>query len=418
VVPARAAGRRGGAGAKLHGVRQEEARAVAAAPRHRAVATAGFVLLALNLRMAITSVPPILPDLGLSSAGESLLTTLPVLLFGGAAAAGPALRARLGEERGLFAALALTVAGILARGLWLDAALFPATIVACAGIAVLNVLLPSFVRGRFAERVGPMTAAYTTALTAGATLAAGLTVPIRSAAGGSNAVALGIWAAPAAVALLAWVPQLRSPERHIPGPRGERRAVSLWRSPLAWQVTLFMGLQSLAYYAPLSWLPTIYREQGLSAATAGALLSVFNAVGIAANLATPVIAHRMRDQRAAITGAVALTAVGVVGLLVAPADLALLWAVVLGLGQGAALSLALLLIVMRAPDHDTSARLSSMAQGIGYLLAAAGPLGMGLLHGLTGGWTVPLLGLLVLCAFELAAGLGAGRARVVAGAPA
>jgi MFS transporter, CP family, cyanate transporter len=402
-------------------VRQEEARVAAAAPaapRQAVVATAGFVLLALNLRTAITSVPPILPDLALSSAGESLLTTLPVLLFGGAAAAGPALRARLGEERGLFAALALTVAGIVARGLWPDAALFPATIAACAGIAVLNVLLPSFVRGRFAGRVGPMTAVYTTALTAGATLAAGLTVPIRDAAGGSNGVALGIWAVPAAVALLAWIPQLRSPDRHVPGPRGGPAPRSLWRSPLAWQVTLFMGLQSLAYYAPLSWLPTIYREQGLSPATAGALLSVFNAVGIAGNLVTPVIAHRMRDQRWAIAGTVSLTVLGITGLLVAPADLALLWAVVLGLGQGAALSLALLLMILRAPDHDTAARLSSMAQGVGYLVAAAGPLGMGLLHALTGGWTVPLLGMLALCAFELAAGLGAGRARVVGGVPA
>jgi CP family cyanate transporter-like MFS transporter len=178
-------------------------------------------------------------------------------------------------------------------------------------------------------------------------------------------------------------------------------------------VTLFMGLQSLAYYAPLSWLPTIYREQGLSPATAGALLSVFNAVGIAANLVTPVIAHRMRDQRWAIAGTVSLTVLGIVGLLVAPADLALLWAVVLGLGQGSALSLALLLMILRAPDHDTAARLSSMAQGVGYLLAAAGPLGMGLLHALTGGWTVPLLAMLGLCTLELAAGLGAGRARVV-----
>ena len=211
---------------------------------------------------------------------------------------------------------------------------------------------------------------------------------------------------------------LATARRHVPGPRGGPPGPSLWRSPLAWQVTLFMGLQSLAYYAPLSWLPTIFRDQGVSAGTAGALLSVFNAVGIAATLATPVIAQRMRDQRAAIATTVSLTVLGVVGLLVAPDALGLVWAVVLGVGQGAALSLALLLIVMRAPDHDTSARLSSMAQGVGYLVAAAGPLGMGLLHALTGGWTVPLLGLLALCALELAAGLGAGRDRVVEGAPA
>lgn len=387
---------------------------VAFGPTQAAMAVGAIVLVSLNLRMAVTSVPPILPDLGLSGAGESLLATLPVLLFGAAAAAGPALRARLGEEHGMFVALAVLLSGVLVRAVWPEALLFPGTVIACAGIAVLNVLVPSIVRRRFPERVGPMMGLYTMSLIGGATLAAGLTVPVRDATGGSNGVALGVWAIPLVFAMLAWVPLLQGADRNA-GRFGET-TVSVWRSPLAWQVTLFMGFQSLTYFGPLSWLPTIYREEGLSSAAAGGLLSVFNALGLVSSLAAPILAQRMRDQRGAVAASVALTASGILGLLIAPGSGALLWAVLLGLGQGAALSLAMLMIVMRAPDDDTAARLSSMAQGVGYLVAALGPVGMGLLHGLSGGWTVPLLALLAVAVAELAIGLAAARNRVVTAA--
>lgn len=388
---------------------------VAVRSRHIVPVAAAVVLVALNLRTAVTSVPPILTDLGLSPTGESLLATLPVALFGVAAAAAPGVRRRLGEEYGVFAALALLFAGVLVRGLWPQAALFPGTVAACVGIAVLNVLLPSFVRGRFPDRIGTMMGLHTIALISGATLAAGLTVPVRDAAGGLNGVALGVWAIPVALALLAWMPLLREPDGRAIGAVGGLGPV--WRSPLAWQVTLFMGLQSLTYFAPLSWMATIYREEGLSAASAGALLSIFNALGLLTSISVPVVAARMRDQRGAVAATVALTALGVTGLLIAPGSGALLWTVSLGLGQGAALGLALLMIVLRAGDYDTTARLSSMAQGVGYLLAAAGLLGIGLLQVLSGGWTVPLLALLGLTALELAVGLGAGRARVVTEIP-
>jgi CP family cyanate transporter-like MFS transporter len=373
-------------------------------------------LVALNLRMAVTSVPPILPDLGLSAAGESVLTTLPVVLFGAGALAAPAVRRRLGEEHALFAALVLLLAGLALRALWPGPALFAGTTLACAGIAVLNVLLPSFLRRRFPERIGTMMGLYTAALIMGATLAAGLSVPVRDAAGGSNGVALGVWAVPLACALVAWAPLLRATGG--PAPEEAPAAISLWRSPLAWQVTLFMGLQSLTYFAPLSWLPTIWRDEGLGAATAGGLLSIFNALGIVTSFVAPVVAARMRDQRAAVAAMVAPTALGVLGLLIAPRSGAVLWAVLLGLGQGGALSLALLMIVLRAPDDHTAARLSGMAQSVGYALAATGPLGIGLLHALSGGWTVPLLALLGIVAVELAVGLAAARPRVVTASPA
>ena len=384
---------------------------LAARTAHVALVGAAVVLVALNLRTAVTSVPPILSDLGLSPTRESLLATLPVALFGLGAGAAPVLRRRLGEERAIFCALVLLLSGVIVRGLWPGAGLFPATVCACTGIAVINVLLPSFVRRRFPERVGTMMGLHTMALIAGASFAAGLTVPLREAVGGSNGVALGVWALPVALAVLAWMPLVRERADQRPGSQGE--APSLWRSALAWQVTLFMGLQSLTYFAPLSWLPTIYREQGIDEAAAGGLLSVFNALGIVTSLAAPVLAARMRDQRGAVTATVALTVTGLVGLLLAPGSGALAWAVLLGLGQGAALSLALLMIVLRAGDDETAARLSGMAQGVGYTLAAVGPLGVGLLRAVSGGWTVPLLALLAIVAIELLVGLLAGRDRLV-----
>jgi MFS transporter, CP family, cyanate transporter len=174
-----------------------------------------------------------------------------------------------------------------------------------------------------------------------------------------------------------------------------------------------MGLQSLLYYAMLSWLPAIHRDQGIDPTSAGVLLSAMNLVSIAGTFLAPVIAGRMSDQRAAVAGAVVLTMIGQAGVLLAPASTALVWVLVMGIGQGAALALALLMIVVRAGDDETAARLSSMAQGFGYLLAAAGPLLLGVLHDATGGWTVPLVVLIALCGVELVVGLAAGRARTV-----
>jgi MFS transporter, CP family, cyanate transporter len=378
-----------------------------------ALAVTGVVLVALNMRTAVAEIPPVLPDLGLSSAGQSVLAAVPVICFGLAALGAPSLRAWLGEERGLLVALVLLLAGILVRAAWPESAgLFGGTVLAGCSIAVMNVLVPSLVRRRCPGHVGLMMGVYTTALVGGGSVAAATTVPLRDAAGGSLHVALGIWAIPVVIGIVAWLPQRgHGAPPAVPGARDAIRALA--RSPVAWYVTAFMGLQSLLYFAPLSWLPAIHRDQGIDPATAGVLLSTMNLISIPTTFIAPVLAHKMRDQRQAVAGCVALTAIGLAGVMLAPSSTALVWVVIMGLGQGGALSLALLMIVLRAGDDNTAARLSSMAQGFGYLLAATGPLLMGLLHAATGDWTVPLLALLALCAVELAAGLAAGRAREV-----
>jgi MFS transporter, CP family, cyanate transporter len=376
-----------------------------------AISAVGVVLIAFTARQAVAGVPPILVDLGLASTVASVLVAIPVLCFSLGAPAGPALRARLGEERALFLVVALLLFGLVLRALWPEWALFPGTILAGLSIAVINVLLPSLVKRRFPTRIGSMMAAYTMAMAIGASLAAGLTALVLRAADGSIEAALGVWAIPAALALLVWLPQLRLTSRTGSATAG--RGVKVWRQPLAWHVLFYMGMQSLLYYGPLSWLPAIYRDRGVDAAEAGLLLLVFNGLGIVGNLVAPLIAARLPDQRPAVATAIVLTTIGLLGVLLAPTSTALFWAVVLGIAQGSSLSLALLVIVLRSSDGDVAAALSGMAQSGGYLLASTGPLVMGLLYSATGGWTVPLLFLLGVAALIWIPGMTAARSRVI-----
>ena len=187
----------------------------------------------------------------------------------------------------------------------------------------------------------------------------------------------------------------------------------MYRHTLAWQVTAFMGLQSLLYYAGVSWLPELFRDRGDGAAAAGTLLAVLGLGNLLTSLSTPVLAHRMRDQRVLVVPVVLVTAGGLAGALWAPLGSAVFWMLVLGAAQGAALGLAIFFTMARAPDPATAASLSSLAQSVGYLLSAAGPLAVGFLRAATGGWTVPVAMLLIICGVELAVGLFAGRPKVL-----
>jgi MFS transporter, CP family, cyanate transporter len=357
-------------------------------------------------------VPPVLPDLPLGDAAKWLLVTVPAICFSLAAFAGPSLRARLGEERGLFVLVATLFVGTALRPFWGAWSLFAGTIVCGLAVAVMNVMMPSLLRRRFPRHLGEMTAAYTVALSFGSGLAAGLTIPISRAFGGSIRWALAVWAVPAAIALLVWLSQLRwaRPVRQ-PGVI----AIGLLRERLTWQITLYFGLQSMVWYTLLSWLPAIYRDRGTDPATAGALLGVLTAVGIVGNIAAPLAAMRLGDQRWVVLGASLLTTVALVGILTAPPQTALVWVILLGIGTSGSFSLALLLMASRNRDPIFAARLSSIAQGFGYVIAACGPLLAGFLHAATRGWVVPLLVTLGISAVQLVAGLGAARSRPAVG---
>jgi CP family cyanate transporter-like MFS transporter len=372
------------------------------------------VLAGLNLRIAVASVPPVIDeiedDLGLSSAASGLLTSLPVLCFGVVAAAAPGLTRRLGAERTLLAALVPVTLGVALRADASVAALFAGTIVAGAGIAVANVVVPAVVKARFEAWIGVLMGVYVAALGAGAALAAGLTAPLTNALDGQWNAALALWALPAALALVVIAPGVLRARATFGNEPGSTR--ELLRDRLAWQVTFFFGTQSLLFYAGLAWLPSILRDEGYSAESAGTALALYALLGIPPSLVVPVLAARMRDQRLLVAIATAFEVAAILGLLLAT-DFAFLWVACFAVGQGAAFSLALTLMVLRAPDADRAASLSALAQSVGYTIAAAGPFLLGALHDATGGWDAPLATMVALTAALLAAGLGAGKPGVV-----
>lgn len=382
----------------------------------RALLVVGVAALGFNLRGAITTLPPLFPELAgrlhLSAAALSVLAAAPVICFGLVSASGAWLARRLGEERVLLVAIIMLTAGLLLRAVAADPLLFPGTVLAMASIAMMNVLLPSLVKRRWPQRAGFLVGLYVTMLSAGAITGSLVSVPLWNATGGSVPASLGWVALPAVLGIALWLPQSghRTVQARSSRPRTSQR---VWKHALAWQVTLFMGTQSLLYYAALSWLPTILRDRGESASGAGELLALMGAGNLVVSLVVPVLAHRMRSQRMLVPPTAACLVVGLAGAVYAPLGSAAAWVLILGAGQNAALSLALYFTVARAPQAAVAASLSSLVQSVGYLFASTGPLEVGLLHSATGNWNLPVAVLFALTGVLLIAGLLAARPRVL-----
>ncbi|MFE9404454.1 CynX/NimT family MFS transporter [Streptomyces sp. NPDC006530] len=403
---------------------------------HPVVLMVGIVLASVNMRAALASVSPLVSDIsasfGLSSTASSLVTSVPVLFLGLGALVAPWLARRFGTEPVLLFALLLLAVGILVRVAPSAVALYGGGVLVGTAIALLNVLMPGLIKRDFPDRAASMTSVYTGAMIAGATVVAASSVPLEKAFGDSWEASLAVWSLLAVLAAVAWLPQVliaRGRTGHevrvtsgaaASGSTGTGGAAasaspgrSVWRSALAWQVTFFMGLQSLWSYVLIAWMPTIFTDHGMSRSTAGVIFAFNNLIQVAGAFAVPLLAGRMRSQRPLIVLVTSLVAAGYVGLMVAPVSGAWLWAGVLGIGQGGAVGLALTLIVLRSGDARTAARLSGMAQTVGYLLAAIGPFAAGAVHQATGGWTVPIALVLGVCAAALAVGLFAARDRTV-----
>lgn len=378
---------------------------------------AGIILLAVNMRACITAVGPLTEAIrgamGISDLLVGLLTTLPLLAFALVSPFAPRLARHWGMEAMLLVSLAGLTAGILLRSLPSLSLLFLGTALLGAAIAISNVLLPALIKRDFPRHIGLMTGLYSTLLNVSGALADGASIPLAQNERLGWAGSLAFWALPAGLTALIWLPLLYTQTRpntaRVTGIPGRR----LWRSPLAWQVTLFMGLQSTGFYIAIAWFPSIFESKGLSAATAGWMLSLLQFTGVLGAFLTPLIAARMKSQRALVTLVILLGFSAYLGILSSANNLIALWCILLGLAVGAYLSLSLLFFILRTPNARAAAELSGMAQFIGYLLAATGPLLFGWLRDLTHGWTVPMLVLCVLLLLQFTVGMGAARNAVV-----
>ncbi|WP_051940135.1 CynX/NimT family MFS transporter [Phaeacidiphilus oryzae] len=398
----------------------------------RVATLVGIVLVAVNMRAAMSAVSPLLGDVSgsyrLGSTAAGLLTTLPVLFLGLVAPLVPRAARRFGTERVVLGGLLLLAVGIAVRVLPGSAALYAGSMVIGAGIAVLNVTMPGLVKRDFPDRAAAMTGLYSTVMIAGSTLAAALSVPMERLFGGHWQGSLASWSLPALVAAGVWLPQVsrgrRGPGAPGPGTVGAvagaaaagaaatgagHRVPGLWRSRLAWQLAVYMGICSLLAYTLIAWYPTVLVSHGMDRGTAGLVFAFCNLVQIVGSFTVPLLAGRMRSQRPLVAAMIGCYAVGVAGLMAAPADWSWGFAVPLGLAMGGAFGLALAMIVLRAQNAVVAAEVSGMSQLVGYLIAAVGPVGVGALHQATGGWAIPAAVLLAACGVGLVAGLGGAR---------
>ncbi|WP_052666270.1 CynX/NimT family MFS transporter [Nitriliruptor alkaliphilus] len=384
------------------------------------LATLALVLTAANLRPAVTSLGAILPEVragtGTSGVVAGILTSLPPVCFGVAALLGARVGRRFGTAQTLLGAMLVTGAMLALRATsGSGAAIVGWSIGALVAMGIGNALLPVVVKRWFPGRVGDATGWYAVALAAGTAAAAGLTVPIADATTGWR-IGLGVWAVPALLAAVPWW-WLRERRHRPPGADGGLPEVPRYdhaigqrvrRQRRSWALAGYFGSQSLAAYVVMGWLPSIYRDAGVTPATAGSLLAVLMLVGGPVSLLVPAFAGRRADQRPLVAVLAGAAATGFSGLLLAPAAAPWVWAVLIGIGMGA-FPLALTLIGLRARTTDGTAALSSLGQGVGYLLAAGGPVLFGLLHDVTDSWDLPLTVLIALLGPQLVCGLIAAR---------
>ncbi|MEO6943725.1 MAG: MFS transporter [Lacisediminihabitans sp.] len=374
-----------------------------------------ILVFSANLRGAIVGVSPLIEmiraDNHYTAATVGLLTTIPVLCFGIFSPLVPELARRIGIERSIFAALGALILGILLRLLPDSFSLFFGTFIIGAAVAVGNVLLPSLIKRDFPDRVGLMTGLYTMTLSAGAGLAASIVVPLVDATGWGWREVLALMAIPAVVAAALWIPliRLRNPAAGG-GLAGLRHLV---RQPLAWWVTLYMGLQSLSYYSLAAWLPAYFISHGISETQSGLLLALSSLAGIPGALIAPIIASRVRSQVGLILIATGITGLAQIGVMLFPVAFSVPAMIFLGFAQGSSLALALYVIVQRTSTASGAADMSGMAQSLGYMFAAIGPIGVGFLHDLTGAWALPLILLLGFLVLQAVFGSLAGQSRTI-----
>lgn len=399
----------------------------------------GICFVGANLRAPLTSIGPlirlILDDLHISDALAGMITTLPLFAFALFSPLAPKIARRFGTEWVLFCSIITLTIGILLRSMAGGVGLFVGTAILGVSISAGNVLTPSLIKKEFPEKIGVMTGIYSVAMNVFGALASGISIPLAAGLGLGWAGALRLWAILSLISIVIWIPQLkRQKQRTSPAnkisdvdvtadicmsggaaqePVSEK--VIVWKSALAWQVTIYAGLQTMVFFCMVAWMPYILIQRGMSQGQSGWMLSLMQLALIPMTFASSVLAVRTASQRLLMTIGSGCVIVGLLGLLIFGGTfLTFLWVILLGIGGGFTFSLSILFFSLRTNNADEAARLSGMAQSIGGILAALGPILLGFLHDTAGNWTTPLMVLIVFAVICFFAGLGAARDSFIA----
>jgi len=377
----------------------------------------GVGLVGANLRVPITSIGALISfirdDLGINNTMAGAITTLPLLAFALLSPFAPKIANRLGMERTIALSLLLLIIGIAIRSLFGIRMVFFGTLLIGLAIAVGNVLIPAIVKVNFPFKVGVMTGIYAIFMNVFAAIGSGFSVPIAEIGQLGWRGSTGIWIFLAIITLIVWMPQLRNEREQIHASVQKKSQTSLWRSSLAWQVTLFMGCQSFVYYTNITWLPDILMTKGYDANVAGWIVFLLLFSFIPMTFIIPVVAERLPNQvsLSVLTGA--LLIIGYVGLFFGTSIVVPLAAMVLGIANGCSFGLAMMFFTLRTKDGSEAAELSGMAQSFGYLLAAVGPIIIGALYDVTNEWILPIILLLLMAILILMNGIAAGKDRQI-----
>lgn len=378
----------------------------------------GIVFVSTTLRAPLTAVGPIISyirdGLAISNVLAGFITTIPLLAFAIVSPFAPKVARRYGMEMTLFLAILLLAIGIIIRSLGTPFLLLLGTALIGVAISFGNVLIPSFIKLKFPLQLGLMTGLFTVSMNLSAGIGAGISYPIAESTSYGWQGALGFWAILAIIACIIWLPQIKEKQIVVQeSPTNSINTKSILKSPLTWTITLCMGLQSLIFYTTAAWIPEILQTQGMDAEKSGWMLSIMQFAQLPMTFIIPIIAGKMKDQRILVLVFTVFYLIGFIGMLYGDISLALLWMIVLGFGGGASFGLVMMFFSLRSRTPMEAANLSGVAQSIGYLLAAAGPVVFGYIHDETGSWYTPLILFIVTVILLLFSGMHAGRNRFV-----
>lgn len=378
----------------------------------------GIILVGANLRAPLTSVGSLISfireDLAMSNTLAGMITTIPLLAFALLSPFAPKIASKLGMERTIFLSLIILFIGMIIRSLFGMSFLFIGTLLIGLAISFGNVLIPGYVKLNFPFKIGIVTGFYAVFMNTFGALGSGISVPLSNFSGFGWKGALAAWTVLTFIAIMFWLPQLKK-HKVIPqvAHTNKTKKGSIWRSSLAWYITLFMGLQSLIFYTLITWLPEILQLHGYSASAAGWMLFLMQFALIPITFIIPIVAEKMRNQKllSGMTGIFFI--VGITGILLGYQALIPVAIIMIGMACGSAFSLNMMFFSLRTKDGYQAAEMSGMAQSFGYLLAAVGPALFGTLHDISGGWQVPLIMLIGLSGIIFVVAIAAGRDRLI-----